>query len=77
MVMISHVKTLARDITENELPISHKVAFAVTSVPESVAEGIWNKAISLVSVMHAISPVWSKGQNGHVQVRFDPSFSYQ
>ena len=37
------------------LPISYEVAFAGTSVPEGVAEGIWNKATSLVSDTDAIN----------------------
>ena len=37
------------------LPISYEVAFAGTSVPEGVADGIWNKAIALVSDADAIT----------------------
>ena len=37
-----------------ELPMSYEVAFAGTSVPEGVSNGIWNKAALLVSDVDAI-----------------------
>ena len=40
---------------ESELPFSYEVAFAGTSVPEGVADGIWNKATALVSDAEAIT----------------------
>ena len=60
--------------TETELPVSYEVAFAGTSVPESVAEGIW---ISLVSDTHAISPAPGCGPRDKMVMSNGSSFSYQ
>ena len=46
------------------LPISYKVAFAGTSVPEGVGDGILNKATTLVfdaDVITSAPGVWAKG----------------
>ena len=40
---------------QEKLPILYEVAFAGTSVPEGVADGIWNKATAFVSDKETIT----------------------